>query len=236
MPLKSPLRQVGLLTLGLLFACEPRSPAAAPRCTEGSALACACPGGQAGVQHCTQQGVYGACECPPEAPTAAEAPAAQKAPESSGAKVAALPQVTVEADAAAEAQAEGAALEAKPATITPEPGVYEVTISREGQCLSLSGPARKLPATTRKQRWRISVKSPNTLTIDDGDKSRGATLTNGEYVFDRPSEHGRALIRLEFAPDGVRGTGTASAVTHRGKNRRTAEDCSETLTITGSRA
>jgi hypothetical protein len=121
-------------------------------------------------------------------------------------------------------------------TITPQAGTYEVTIAREGECLSLAGPARKLPATTRTQRWRISVSGPNTLTIHDGHKERKATLTNGEYVFDRPSELGRALIRLSFEADGVRGTGTASAVSHRGRNRKTAEDCGETLTITGRKA
>ena len=84
--------------------------------------------------------------------------------------------------------------------------------------------------------WRISVAGPNTLTIHDGHKERKATLTNGEYVFDRPSDLGRALIRLSFEADGVRGTGTASAVSHRGKNRKTAEDCGETLTITGRKA
>jgi hypothetical protein len=230
MQLVPSLSHVGLLTLALLLACEPESPAAQARCTEGSSLACACPGGQTGAQHCTKEGAYGACECPPEAPQATQAAETPPAEDN----VAALPELTVEAGAEAQASEQQAA-EAEPVTITPEPGVYEVTISREGQCLSLSGP-RKLPATTRKQRWRISVSSPNTLTIDDGDKSRGATLTNGQYVFDRPSEHGRALIRLLFAPDGVHGTGTASAVSHRGKNRRTAEDCSETLTITGSKA
>ena len=75
------------------------------------------------------------------------------------------------------------------------------------------------------------VQMAGVMELPGGD---GATLTNGEYVFDRPSEHGRALIRLMFAPEGLRGTGTASAVTHRGKNRRTAEDCSEKLPAASS--
>ena len=224
MQLPTSLSRVCLLTLGLLFACEPETVATAPRCAEGSSVTCACPGGQTGAQHCTKAGAYGACECAP-APSVQAAPVVVEAQPAPALQAAPAPADGGEQTAAAE-----------PATVTPEPGVYEVTISREGQCLSLSGPARKLPATTRKQRWKISVSSPNTLKIHDGDRSRGATLTNGEYVFDRPSEHGRALIRLQFAPDGVHGTGTASAVSHRGKNRRTAEDCSETLTITGSKA
>jgi hypothetical protein len=221
MPPKTLLSCVGLLTLGLLLACEPEAAPAAARCAEGATVPCPCPEGQSGAQRCTKEGAYGSCECPVAAPTAA----------------AAEPEATViVAEAPTAAPDAGAQANAEPSTLTPEPGVYEVTISREGQCLSLSGPSRKLPTTTRKQRWRISVSSPNTLTIHDGDKPRGATLTNGQYVFDRPSEHGRALIRLMFAPDGLHGTGTASAVSHRGKNRRTAEDCSETLTITGNKA
>jgi hypothetical protein len=228
MQLSTSLSRVCLLTLGLLFACEPETVATAPRCAEGSSVTCACPGGQTGAQHCTKEGAYGACECSPAAPIqAAQAVEAQA--------VEAQPAAAPTVERAPAASEGGAQIADAELTLTPEPGVYEVTISREGQCLSLSGP-RKLPATTRKQRWKISVSSPNTLKIDDGNRSHGATLTNGEYVFDRASEHGRALIRLQFAPDGVRGTGTASAVTHRGKNRRTAEDCSETLTITGSRA
>jgi hypothetical protein len=221
------LGRASLLTLGLLLACEPEAAPSGARCAPESTQGCACADGQSGAQHCTSAGVFGACECPVAAAPAVEAPAPQVA--APGAQTAA-PAPEANADGGAEMAA------AAPQTLTPVPGEYEVTISREGQCLTLSGSARKLPATTRKQRWRISVSSPNTLTIHDGDKPRGATLTNGSYVFDRPSEHGRALIHLNFAPDGLHGTGSASAVSHRGKNRRTAEDCSETLTITGEKA
>jgi hypothetical protein len=214
---------LGLFLLPLALACgtEPPAAATAPTagCAPGSSTACTCePDGRPGTQRCGDDGQLLACECAvaAAAPVAAEAPA---------------PEVV----AAPAAPAEPAVAEPA-ASIAPEPGVYEVTIAREGECLSLAGPSRKLPATTRTQRWKIGVAGPNTLTIHDGHKERRATLTHGEYVFDRPSELGRALFRLSFEADAVRGTGTASAVSHRGRNRKTAEDCGETFTITGRKA
>src|SRR5688572_1785234 len=128
------LGRVCLLTLGLLSACAPESAPSAARCAPEATQACACEGGQTGAQHCTNAGIFGACECPvaaaAPAPEAVEPQAQPLAPQAAD---------TPEADKDGGAQV----ITAAPQTLAPEPGEYEVTISREGQCLTLSGSARK---------------------------------------------------------------------------------------------
>jgi hypothetical protein len=214
-----------LLVLALSCACEEPQPPAA-QCTPGATSECACAQqGSKGTQLCRPDGTLAECDCEPKAPEPVPTPEPTPtvAPIEPPAPPPAAP--AVEDAAAAEAPA-----------IPPDTGTYDVEVTHAGECLSLSGPPRALPTTTKTQHWKIHVVGPTSITVNDGSGSHTATLANDYYVYNRKTELGRMTVTLRFTAAGISGKAHASAVTHHGKNRRTAEDCTETLTIAGHKS